>query len=428
MHNPDIFNQSGILSAQHIEAALAAGYIYTDTPASPNKIEKGQIQPASLDLRLGPRAWRIQASFLPGRNQTVLDKINKFSMYPLDLTQDTVLETGCVYIVELRERLALPKTISAIANPKSSTGRLDIFTRLITDGASEFESVPKGYHGPLYAEISPRTFSIKLRQNSRLSQLRLRNGHIILDDKAHAALQKKYQLVQCDNRAPQEARQNNAPQEARQTNTPQEARQTNTPQTPPQEARQNNAPSINNGIALSVHLTPNAPPNDTSNNDPNENIIGWRARKHAGLIDIDKAAHYPASKFWEAVRPHDLIQNTLVLNPDEFYILASREFVSVPPAYAAEMRAYDTSVGEFRAHYAGFFDPGFGNGTNPTRAVLEVRSHDVPFLIEQGQTVCRLVYEPMAQIPKNLYGTPDSGSNYQAQGLKLAKHFITSPS
>ncbi|MGB1624757.1 MAG: 2'-deoxycytidine 5'-triphosphate deaminase [Candidatus Puniceispirillaceae bacterium] len=338
----------------------------------------GQIQPASLDLRLGARAWRIQASFLPGRGQTVMDKIDKFSMYELDLTQGAVLETGCVYIVELLESLALPETLSATANPKSSTGRLDVFTRLITDGAVEFEAVAAGYNGPLYAEISPRTFSVMVRKGSRLSQLRLRRGMQILDDAGHADLQERHQLVRFDDET---------------------------------------IVSINDGIGLSVNLVP----------QEKTGLVGWRARKHAGLIDVDKPASQPAARFWEAVTEADLFKGGLVLNPDEFYILASQEFVIVPADYAAEMRAYDTRVGEFRAHYAGFFDPGFGMaeiGATPTRAVLEVRSHDVPFLIEQGQTVCRLVYEPMSARPNQLYGAAGSGSNYQSQGLKLAKHFI----
>jgi len=365
--------KDGILPESQLVAAFDKKQISAAEP-----LLDGQIQPASLDLRLGARAWRIQASFLPGRGQTVMDKIDKFSMYELDLTQGAVLETGCVYIVELLESLALPESLSATANPKSSTGRLDVFTRLITDGAVEFEAVAAGYNGPLYAEISPRTFSVMVRKGSRLSQLRLRRGMQILDDAGHADLQERHQLVRFDDET---------------------------------------IVSINDGIGLSVNLVP----------QEKTGLVGWRARKHAGLIDVDKPASQPAARFWEAVTDADLFKGGLVLNPDEFYILASQEFVIVPADYAAEMRAYDTRVGEFRAHYAGFFDPGFGMaeiGATPTRAVLEVRSHDVPFLIEQGQTVCRLVYEPMSARPKQLYGAAGSGSNYQSQGLKLAKHFI----
>jgi dCTP deaminase len=363
----------GILPESQLLKAVENGHIL---PCE--TLFDGQIQPASLDLRLGMRAWRIQASFLPGYGQTVMDKIEKFSMYELDLSEGAVLETGCVYIVELMESLALPQDISASANPKSSTGRLDVFTRLITDSAVEFESVSSGYTGPLYAEISPRTFSVMVRKGSRLSQLRLRRGQQILNDAGHAELQAQHQLVRFDDET---------------------------------------IVSIQDGIGLSVNLMP----------QPETGLVGWRARKHAGLIDVDKSASRPASRFWEAVTEADLQRGGLVLNPDEFYILASQEYVIVPASHAAEMRAYDTRVGEFRAHYAGFFDPGFGMseiGAQPTRAVLEVRSHDVPFLIEQGQTVCRLVYEPMSAPPKQLYGAAGSGSNYQSQGLKLAKHFI----
>ena len=372
-HSSSVSDDIGILSAKQLADAIEYGHISAQQP-----ITDAQIQPASLDLRLGRKCWRIQASFLPGHGQTVESKIQQFAMYELDLSEGAVLETGSVYIVELSESLNLPETISALANPKSSTGRLDVFTRLISDGSTEFETVAAGYSGPLYAEISPRTFAVKVRTGSRLSQLRLRRGNAVITDAELEQLQQKNQLVRYDNPA---------------------------------------AYSIRDGISLSVNLSP----------EPQTGLIGWRARKHAPLVDVDQVGAYQAERFWEAVREEDLVKGGLILNPDEFYILASREFVHVPPELAAEMRAYDTAVGEFRAHYAGFFDPGFGCaeiGATPTRAVLEVRSHDVPFLIEQAQTVCRLVYEPMASQPEHLYGDRGSGSNYQSQGLKLAKHFV----
>lgn len=381
---PETELDMGVLPDTQLRGCVEAGYISSCAP-----LDSDQIQPASLDLRLGYRGWRVQASFLPGRGQAVAAKLKKFAMHEIDLTGGAVLEKGCVYIVELMEALALPATLCALANPKSSTGRLDVFTRLISDGAVEFESVPAGYHGPLYAEISPRTFSILVRPKSRLSQLRVRRGDTKLDDRELAALQSRTPLVRGD-----------------------------------AGSISINAPlSINDGVGLSVNLEP--PAKRSANQDAD--LIGWRARKHAGLIDVDKPASLAAHHFWEPVRLSDLVGGGLVLNPDEFYILASREFISVPETYAAEMRPYDTRVGEFRAHYAGFFDPGFGManlGASATRAVLEVRSHDVPFLIEQGQTVCRMIYERMAARPEQLYGDAGSGSNYQAQGLKLAKHFI----
>ena len=361
----------GILPLQDIREAAEAGMISAVTP-----ITERQMQPASLDLRLGSRAWRVQSSFLPGPETRVEDKLARLAMHQIDLSGGAVLERGCVYIVELQESLALESDVSAMANPKSSTGRLDIFTRLITDRAPEFEAVAAGYQGPLYAEISPRTFSVLVRPGSCLSQLRLRRRPASMSDDAMKDLQRDVGLVSGTDDV-----------------------------------------DIRDGVALSVNLAPAR----------EDAIIGWRARKHAGLIDIDAPASCQVDAFWERLTKSDLVAGGLVLHPDEFYILASREYVTVPRDHAAEMRAYDTRVGEFRAHYAGFFDPGFGMrelGAGNTRAVLEVRSHDVPFLIEEGQTVCRLVYEPMVAVPDSLYGASGSGSNYQSQGLRLAKHFI----
>ena len=366
---------AGILSSDQIKDALAQDYVAVQTP-----VIAGQIQPASIDLRLYAKAWRIQTSFLPGAQATVAEKLEKLALHEIDLTDGAVLERGCVYLVELQESLALPQHLCALANPKSSTGRVDVFTRLITDRAIEFESVPHGYHGPLYAEISPRTFSVLVRPGTRLSQLRLRSGHAILDDAALAEVQKSQQLVKLAEGQIGEA-------------------------------------NISQGVGLSVNFEP----------EDESGLIGWRARKHAGLIDMDKPGTLPKTQFWERVTTDDLVAGGLVLNPDEFYILASREYVCVPEGYAAEMSAYDTRAGEFRAHYAGFFDPGFGigvKGAEHTRAVLEVRSHDVPFLIEHDQIVCRLVYESMSEHPDWLYGQSGSGSNYQAQSLKLAKYFV----
>ena len=366
----------GILSAPQIETAIADGVIIPAT-----KVIDGQIQPASIDLRLGARVWRIKASFLPGDGVSVAEKLSTMAMHEMDLNHDTVLEKGCVYIAELEESLNLPEGMTAFANPKSSTGRLDVFTRMITDGATEFEIATAGYEGPLYAEISPRTFSVLVRRGSRLSQLRLRQGAAQISDMDMQRLQDEIGLVHgggLDGR------------------------------------------DIRDGVPLSVDLSGQV-------NPAMPGLIGWRARKHAGLIDVDKPRSYPVATYWEKVTTDDLSGGGLILNPDEFYILVSREYVTVPPDYAAEMSAYDTRVGEFRAHYAGFFDPGFGMadlGAGQTRAVLEVRSHDVPFLIEEGQTVCRLVYEPLSETPPQLYGAAGSGSHYQAQGLQLAKHFL----
>ena len=375
---------AGVLSSQEILELINKNVI-----TSENGIEKDLIQPASIDLRLGVKAWRVPASFLPGKGNKVSSRLKDLAMHEFSLIDGAVLECGCVYIVKLLENVSLTDNLTGIANPKSSTGRLDVFTRLIVDGAMEFEEVPAGYQGPLYAEISPRTFSVLVRTGSRLNQLRLRRGQSFTSDKEMEILQEHVGLVR-------------------------------------NQYNINLPDKIKNGVPLSVDLV-------------GENgLIGYKARKHSMLIDIDKPNHYKRELFWEKITVEDLLyqggdyknknnQGSLILSPDAFYILASKEYVSVPSKYAAEMRAYDTKVGEFRAHYAGFFDPGFGLtelGASKTKAVLEVRSHDVPFLIEQDQTVCRLVYEPMANVPSILYGEAGSSNNYQAQGLKLAKHFI----
>ena len=375
---------AGVLSSQEILELIHKNVINSE-----NGIEKDLIQPASIDLRLGIKAWRVPASFLPGKGNKVSSRLKDLAMHEFSLIDGAVLECGCVYIVKLLENVSLTDNLTGIANPKSSTGRLDVFTRLIVDGAMEFEEVPAGYQGPLYAEISPRTFSVLVRTGSRLNQLRLRRGQSFTSDKEMEILQEHVGLVRYQDNI-------------------------------------NLLDKIKNGVPLSVDLV-------------GENgLIGYKARKHSMLIDIDKPNHYKRELFWEKITVEDLLyqggdyknknnQGSLILSPDAFYILASKEYVSVPSKYAAEMRAYDTKVGEFRAHYAGFFDPGFGLtelGASKTKAVLEVRSHDVPFLIEQDQTVCRLVYEPMANVPSILYGEAGSSNNYQAQGLKLAKHFI----
>ena len=374
----------GVLSGQEITELINKNIISSD-----HKINKDIIQPASIDLRLGLKAWRVPASFLPGKGNLVSDRLKNFAMHEFSLVDGAVLECGCVYIVKLLEHVSLTDDLNGVANPKSSTGRLDVFTRLIIDGAQEFEDIPAGYSGPLYVEISPRTFSILVRTGSRLNQLRIRRGYSVTTDKEMEILQKHVGLVRTEG-------DNNLPDK------------------------------IKNGVPLSVDLV------------GEKGLIGYKARKHTRLIDVDKPSFYKRELFWEKITTEDLIYQTnfsengtsssgLVLSPDAFYILASKEYVSVPSNYAAEMRAYDTKVGEFRAHYAGFFDPGFGLselGASKTRAVLEVRSHDVPFLIEQEQTICRLVYEPMANVPNFLYGEAGGANNYQAQGLKLSKHFI----
>ena len=358
--------EAGILPDSAIAHLFARRAIVAAASLDPD-----QIQPASLDLRLGDRAFRLRASFLPGRAETVADKLARFSVHEIDLTKGAVLETGCVYLVPLRESLALPSEVGASANPKSSTGRLDIFTRVIADRAQAFDTVEKGYHGPLYLEISPSTFPIVVRSGSRLSQMRFRRGHAALGDAELAALHAEQMLVASAE------------------------------------------PDIHGGgIGLSIDLI-----------GDRDGLVGYRGKRHTGVVDVDRKAACTILDFWDPIHVRGV--NHLVLDPNEFYILASREAVHVPPDYAAEMVPFDPLVGEFRVHYAGFFDPGFGHaaaGGGGARAVLEVRSHEVPFILEHGQLVGRLVYERMLKRPDRLYGA-GLGSNYQAQGLKLSKHF-----
>ena len=366
---------TGLLPAQHLKALIEHNREIRAT----EPIQPDQLQPASLDLRLGGRVHRVRASFLPGETATVEDRIGALAMHEFALDDaGAVLEKGCVYIAPLLESLALRKRTSAIANPKSSIGRIDVFTRLITDQGTEFDRVRANYHGPLYAEISPRTFSILVRKGDRLNQIRIKRGTPPSSDDAMRRLNERDGLLD------------------------------------PALERDD----IRHGVPITVDLAGAGP----------GSVIGYRARQHAGLIDLRRLRHYAPGDFWHVLRASEA--RSLVLDPGEFYILASREAVRVPPDHAAEMFAYDTAMGEFRVHYAGFFDPGFGHpesggadaGGHGTRAVLEVRSHEVPFVLEDGQRVGRLVYERLIARPDRLYGA-GIGSSYQRQGLALSKHF-----
>lgn len=359
--------RTGILPFQSINNMVREHEIW-----SKNEIFADQIQPASIDLRLGSIAYRVRASFLPGPDNTVLDKMQQLDAYPIDISSGAVLERGCVYVVPLLEALNLKSGVIAFANPKSSTGRLDILTRLIGDRSSGFDRLEKGYQGPLYVEIAPRTFSVVVRAGTRLNQLRFRRGSPVIAASELQRLHDSGQLVF-------------------------------------DEANEQNF-TERKMLRLSVDL----------HGGGKGGLIGYRAKKHTDRIDLEKIAHYDPMDFWEPIHYHR--DPPLILDPNDFYILVTKEAVRIPPDYAAEMVAYDTSVGEFRVHYAGFFDPGFGWGDAVSKAVLEVRSHEVPFTLEDGQTVGWLQYERMAGRPDRLYGA-GLKSNYQGQGLALAKQF-----
>ncbi|MBC7139757.1 MAG: 2'-deoxycytidine 5'-triphosphate deaminase [Defluviimonas sp.] len=354
---------AGVLPDTALRALIERGAIAADLPVTP-----AQLQPASLDLRIGAVACRVRASFLAGRGRPVAERIAEFEMHRMDLSAGAVLEKGCVYVVPLMERLALPEGITAVANAKSSTGRLDLLTRVITDGGVEFDRIPAGYAGPLYAEICPRSFSVLVRPGMRLNQIRFRAGQAVLSDAELCALHVREPLVSGE-------------------------------------------ALISGGLGFSVDLRPEG-----------TDLVGYRAKPHTGVIDLDRSGHYAPRDFWEEVRAE---AGHIILDPGAFYILVSREAVTIPPACAAEMAPYLAMVGEFRVHYAGFFDPGFGHaaaGGVGSRGVLEVRCHEAPFVLEHGQVVGRLVYERMASVPERLYGA-DLASNYQGQGLKLSRHF-----
>ena len=355
--------KTGVLSDKQIKQMVAEGAIGASSP-----ILNSQIQPASLDLRLGDKAFRVRASFLPGKTNSVSTRLEELTMHEITLTGGAVLEKGCVYVVPLMEQLNLPQGMTGAASAKSSIGRLDLMTRVITDQGVEFDRIPEGYVGPLYAEICPQSFSVVTQPGQLLTQVIFRNGRTFLSDDELYEVHQRTPIV-------------------------------------------SGTPMISDGLGFSVDLQPQ-----------HGDLVGYRAKRHSGVIDLSKLSHYNPADYWEEVRTLD---GRIILDPGAFYILVSREAISIPPDCAAEMAPYLAMVGEFRVHYAGFFDPGFGYdaaGGAGSRGVLEVRCHEAPFVLEHGQTVGRLVYERMSEEPEALYGSGIK-SNYQGQGLKLSKHF-----
>jgi dCTP deaminase len=390
--------KTGILPSQEIRELIRNGKI-----RSAAEIDDGQIQPASIDLRLGPVAYRIQASFLPGRSSPISSKIRDLRLAELDLTKPALLEKGAVFIVPLVESLALPSDIGGKANPKSTTGRLDIFTRLITDGGLEFEYVPKGYSGELYVEIVSRTFPIIVQAGTKLSQLRFVRGNPPSGDGVLEQLAERERLVYYENdEGPVEAIVDRGLDKLVHPSAG-----------GPEQA------IIDRGLRTTIDLAGIGAPG----------IVAYKAKSHCPPVDLSKVGAHLAADFWDAIEgPRS---GGLVLDPGDFYLLASRERFCIPSGWAAEMEPFDQSIGEFSVHYAGFFDPGFGYGTageiKGTRAVLEVRAHEVPILLEDRQIVGRLVYHRMANVPDKLYGQ-GIGSSYQKQGLALSKQFRTTAS
>lgn len=374
----------GILPYQHLKQLITQGTIRADFP-----LEDLQLQPASLDLRLGTKAYRLLSSFLPEQSD-ITSRLNVLDfyqsdlvMYEMDLTEGAILERGHVYLIPLLEQLRLPKTLRARSNPKSTTGRLDVFTRVVTDLNTGFDEIRPGYHGPLYLEVVPRSFTIKVQTGQTLNQIRIIQGNATVSDaklqNTHATSPLLYHNVRR------------------------------------KKPILNQAIRTDRGLFLRIDLH--------GSDQTRKPIVGYRAKKNSHVIDLSKVAHYAAKDFWEPLQRQK--NDSLLLEPEEFYILSSKERIRVPPEYAAEMVAYEAACGELRTHYAGFFDPGFGFGKgelNGTQVVLEVRPHDVPFLIHDGQTFFKVVYERMRQSPIQLYGSA-LGSSYQRQALTLSKHF-----
>ena len=365
---------SGILPTKWLREAARDDVIYTEQ----YKIPEANLQPASLDLRLGERAHRLRCSFLPDAS-TVADKLPELQMDELDLRDGAILERNRPYLIPLIEELRLPATIHAKTNPKSSTGRLDIFTRVITDKSHKFDDIGPGYHGQLFLEVVSRSFTIRVKTGLSLNQLRLVKGDPRCDAGEILELHRSRPILMSE----------------------------------PGQPGQNRVPSEANTISVGANLA------------RGPRGVGYRAKKNSSLLDLSREAYYDPGDYWEPVYA-DRGQR-LILEPEEFYLLTSAEGVSIPPEYAAEMSAYDPSSGELRTHYAGFFDPGFGYGGQAgaygVQPVMEVRAHDVPFMIEHGQSICTLTFERMLEAPDKLYGA-EIGSSYQGQGLILSKHFL----
>lgn len=373
-------NTRGVLSCQMLREAIRKGRITAQSP-----VTEAQVQPASLDLRLGSKAYRLVSSFLP-ENTEVMEKLHTpdiygsdLVMYESDISRGGILEKGHVYIIPLMEELDLPKDVRGRANPKSTTGRLDIFARVLTDRSSRFDDIACGYKGRLFLEVMPRSFTIKIKEGLSLVQLRLMNGECALSDSRLKSLHKSSRLL-FDGDA------HLAPETIK----------------------------ISKGLFMSVDLS----------GDSSTGILGYKSKKNSHVVDLTKKDHYEIADFWDPIPANS--KGTLILEPEDFYILSSKERIRVPPRYAAEMVAFEAGSGELRTHYAGFFDPGFGFGqkgeVKGTKAVLEVRAHDVPFMIAHGQTFCKLFFERMAEVPEKVYG-PKIGSSYQYQGITLSKQF-----
>ena len=364
----------GVVPSQGLWKAVEEGWI----SSGDFRILPQSIQPASLDLRLADHAWALRCSFLPSPGTQVMERVEDLALDRVDLREGATLERDRPYLIPLLEELDLPARVRAKANPKSSTGRLDVFTRVITDGNHRFDEIPAGYRGRLYLEVVPRSFAVRVEQRMSLNQLRLAVGDARVSDRELLAMHEEFPLLYID-----------------------------------QHALPASDLSVADGLFLSVDLS-----------GPHNRVVGYRAKKNSNRLDMTVVNHYRWRDYWEPVTPEP--GGRIVLDPEVFYLLISAEGVCVPPQFAAEMMAYDPTAGELRTHYAGFFDPGFGYDAKGhrfgSRAALEVRARDVPFMVEHRQPICKLAFERMLEVPDRLYGA-DVRSNYQGQETMLSKHF-----
>lgn len=366
-------NFQGVIPVQNIKKLIENGIIKSAYP-----ITERQFQPASLDLRVGNIAYRIRSSFLPQRC-SVEERLKDLFMYEIDLSKNGILEKGNIYLIPLIEELNLPNDIRGRTNPKSTTGRLDIFTRVITDYSHRFEDIDYGYKGRLYLEVVTRSFTIKIEPSQSLNQLRLFRGDGRLNNSDLCSIYDRYSLLYGEDGSPLKIED----------------------------------VKISDGLFMRINLK-----------GDHQGIIGYKAKRNSSVIDLNKVGFYDAADYWEPIYPPR--NDFIILEPEEFYIFSSKERVRVPPDYAAEMVEYDAGSGELRTHYAGFFDSGFGYGAKGeikgTKAVLEVRPHDVPFRIEDNQIFFKIKYEKMIETPVTYYGM-DIGSSYYNQELTLSKQF-----
>ena len=343
--------------------------LFKDNNINCNKYTSSQIQPSSLDLTLSEECYEIEASFL-SPNHNIRDKLNNIINKKIDLNEVYIFKKNITYIVRLNEKLNLKNDIFGKCNPKSSTGRLDIFCRAILNFSDEYEKIPLNYNGEIFLEITPRSFNIALIKGDSLNQMRLiYQNHDYVDDESLHNFHNIDPIIF-------------------------------------DEFGNTNVADISSGLKISVDLKKI---NKTS---------AYIAKDNAPVLHYDKINSHKVADFWDTIKTKD---DYLIIKPGKFYILKSKQKIRIPKTMAGEMKPYDTGIGDFRVHYAGFFDPGFGDPFG-SYAVLEVKTNEVPFILNDGQVIAKIQYEKLNKETKVVYGS-NIKSNYQNQELALSKHF-----